>query len=476
VAKDGPGDHTETWHRLARWLHGPAAAERLAAQILEAEGYSVNPHHPHGGRDGGADGIAERDGVKWVMAVYFPTDQVPENRLLNKIRDDWRGVALNGAHGMLFVTNQKMTRSVQKTAQDAVGGGPLVIYHLDRMVHLLELPSMADVRGRYVLPPEVERPTRKRRVVIMAAASTTGTLAALLASNVIKVPAPSVADQITRIRADLIRRGFQLKVQSAKLHPDGNPSTLVIAKPTDGTRARDPHAHEHLLIYDQDASGRLKVKFVFEPIADMKTDAGPLPGSARPENFTFDCVQVMDVDEADGAEILGAVTELGNEQDVFPRPFVIAWDVTARRYVLQALLSPKSTTFNTMEGTVRRPSGRPLEYAPLLYQNVYVRPTALRNGEGEGAQALKAYAVHVYVLKKLEPDRSTEGFAGRLRLRAAYALSGRSAGTLEKIQVIDWTLIMRPNGGDVTAYAVQRGSVDVGVNSSRLKSLLEELQ
>ena len=46
----------ETWHRLREWTAGSAAAERLAAQVLLADGYtSVDPSHPLGGPDGGKD-------------------------------------------------------------------------------------------------------------------------------------------------------------------------------------------------------------------------------------------------------------------------------------------------------------------------------------------------------------------------------------------------------------------------------------
>jgi hypothetical protein len=51
-------------------------SERLAAQILHAEGYAdIDPSHPLGGRDGGKDALAIRSGKKWVMAVYFPRGQ-----------------------------------------------------------------------------------------------------------------------------------------------------------------------------------------------------------------------------------------------------------------------------------------------------------------------------------------------------------------------------------------------------------------
>lgn len=46
-------DGRETWHRLLEWDKGQTPAERLAAIILNSEGFrNIDPSHPLGGRDG----------------------------------------------------------------------------------------------------------------------------------------------------------------------------------------------------------------------------------------------------------------------------------------------------------------------------------------------------------------------------------------------------------------------------------------
>ncbi len=72
----------ETWHRLLEWTNGQAKAERLAGQVLRAEEeYSrLDPSHPLGGPDGGKDGLVLRNGVPWIMAVYFLEERRPSAR------------------------------------------------------------------------------------------------------------------------------------------------------------------------------------------------------------------------------------------------------------------------------------------------------------------------------------------------------------------------------------------------------------
>jgi hypothetical protein len=64
--------YDETWHRLREWTNGQAPSERLAAQILINQGFSdVDPSHPLGGKDGGKDAIAKKDGKQ--LALYNHT-------------------------------------------------------------------------------------------------------------------------------------------------------------------------------------------------------------------------------------------------------------------------------------------------------------------------------------------------------------------------------------------------------------------
>jgi hypothetical protein len=305
---------------------------------------------------------------------------------------------------------------------------------------------------------------------------------------------PSIKDQTSRLRSELAAKGFQSTTWSVQLHPGSTPSLLTVAKPTVATRLKDPDVSDQLFIYDEDDSGRLNQAFSFRPVAVRLTDAGPLPGSAHAESFAFpfdesrpithesaepsDMLQVVRVDGTngtDGEQILGAVAEYGDGQDVFPRPFEIAWDTAAHNYVLQALLSPQTTSLNTMANTVTQPTGGRNDYARLLWENVYLNPVEIRN-EGT-SQVLQAYAPQTYVLTQLLPNPSLDDPSGSLRLRAAYAVSSPSPGTIGNIEVIDWALVMRPNGGPITAapYPVRK-RLPVGANSSRLEQVLQGLQ
>jgi len=97
---------TETWYRLREWDKGQAAAERLAAQAIQAEGYkSVDPSHPVGGPDGLKDIVCSKDGRKWVGACYFPRGEQKFSSIERKFKKDLKGVAKNKASGLVFVTN-----------------------------------------------------------------------------------------------------------------------------------------------------------------------------------------------------------------------------------------------------------------------------------------------------------------------------------------------------------------------------------
>ena len=140
----------ETWHRLRDWTLGQAPSERLAAQVLHAEGFrDIDPSHPLGGRDGGSDAMVTKAGRTWIMAVYFPQGQAEFREIKAKILADYEGVVANDAEGMAFVTNQHLTRGERKALAKSVDG-PLDLFHLERVTHVLDRPAMAAVRERYL--------------------------------------------------------------------------------------------------------------------------------------------------------------------------------------------------------------------------------------------------------------------------------------------------------------------------------------
>ena len=141
----------ETWHRLLNWTYGQAPSERLAAQILLAEGYTdLDPSHPLGGKDGGKDALCVKGGQKWLMAVYFPRGQQSIGQIQTKFEGDFAGVAKNGAAGIVFVTNQELTLGERSQLKALCGSVALEIYHLERIATILDQPHMDKVRQRFL--------------------------------------------------------------------------------------------------------------------------------------------------------------------------------------------------------------------------------------------------------------------------------------------------------------------------------------
>jgi len=78
----------ETWHLLLEWTMGQTPSERMAALILNEESIeSIDPAHPLGGKDGGADALIQKDAL-WVMAVYFPRGQQSIKETTEKLTSD----------------------------------------------------------------------------------------------------------------------------------------------------------------------------------------------------------------------------------------------------------------------------------------------------------------------------------------------------------------------------------------------------
>lgn len=150
----------ETWHRLREWTYGQPPSERLAAQILLASGFeNIDPIHPLGGRDGGKDAICEKDGARWAMAVYFPRGQMDFKDISNKFIGDLAGAKKNKASGIAFVTNQELTDGERKKLAALGDKAPPTIsvelFHLERIVTLLDSSSLATVREQYLYIPAV---------------------------------------------------------------------------------------------------------------------------------------------------------------------------------------------------------------------------------------------------------------------------------------------------------------------------------
>lgn len=159
-AAAGPGalSHTgrvalrsdETFQRLQQWTSGQTPSERLAAQILLADGYrDIDPIHPLGGPDGRRDAEAIKDGKPWLMAVYFPNGQQPFSVIRKKVLHDAAGVTSWNAYGLAFVTNQYLTDG-ERTELRTAAGCPLDLFHVERLVLALDSPPMRSLRRQYL--------------------------------------------------------------------------------------------------------------------------------------------------------------------------------------------------------------------------------------------------------------------------------------------------------------------------------------
>ncbi|WP_437930148.1 hypothetical protein WMF37_13255 [Sorangium sp. So ce291] len=94
--------------------------------------------------------MAEKNGVKWLMAVYFPKGQKGFRTILNKFTKDLLGVPSSGANAMVFVTNQELTLAQRRMLRNLGGPVQIEIYHLERITSILDAPPMAGVRRQFL--------------------------------------------------------------------------------------------------------------------------------------------------------------------------------------------------------------------------------------------------------------------------------------------------------------------------------------
>lgn len=143
----------ETWHRLREWTAGQTPSERLAALVLDAEGYeAIDPAHPLGGKDGGADAIVVKDSQRWVMAVYFPRGQQTIADITKKFTSDLAAAKekVPDLAGLVFVTNQELLLAQRRdlcALDDAVA---IDLIHLERLTTIIDRPRMSQVREQFL--------------------------------------------------------------------------------------------------------------------------------------------------------------------------------------------------------------------------------------------------------------------------------------------------------------------------------------
>ena len=141
----------ETWTRLLEWDQGSASAERLAAKILESEGFSsIDPSHPLGGPDGGRDIECVFNGAKWIGAVYFPRGQKNFTDIKDKLQHDIEGAQKHNPYGIIFITNQEITISERYGLKEIVPFEDFRLYHLEGIANILDTPKMYGVRLEFL--------------------------------------------------------------------------------------------------------------------------------------------------------------------------------------------------------------------------------------------------------------------------------------------------------------------------------------
>lgn len=141
----------ETWNRLREWDKGQGESERLATRLLPLDGYSrFDPAHPLGGRDGGKDATCEKDGKRFVIAVYFPRGQKDHREIVDKFKKDLTAAQTHNADGFIFFTNQELTLSERAALEDSASSVAVDIYHLERIACCLDAPSGYGLRLEFL--------------------------------------------------------------------------------------------------------------------------------------------------------------------------------------------------------------------------------------------------------------------------------------------------------------------------------------
>lgn len=144
----------ETHKRLLDWTYQQAPSERLAAQILDDEGYKdIDPSHPLGGPDGGRDGHCTRDGEQGVWAVYFPRGQQSPKDVSDKLKADIDAAQKHNPEFLVFVTNQEIKHSERNALRSLGGDIRIELLHLERIATNLDRPRMAAVREHFLRIP-----------------------------------------------------------------------------------------------------------------------------------------------------------------------------------------------------------------------------------------------------------------------------------------------------------------------------------
>lgn len=142
---------------LHEWRFGQPQAERLAGALLHLEEFEdVDPQHPLGGPDGLKDVLCRRNGRLWVAAAYFPPTTPSFKDIKAKFEHDVAGVTKNSAEGFCFFVNQRLTIGEREELISVSTTPHTEVYHLERLVGLLNAPKGCGLRLEYLRIPMSE--------------------------------------------------------------------------------------------------------------------------------------------------------------------------------------------------------------------------------------------------------------------------------------------------------------------------------
>lgn len=159
----------ETWTRLLNWTNGQKASERLSGHILACEGFGgIDPSQPLGGSDGLRDLMCFKNNLNWIAACYFPNGKKPFSRIKSKFEHDAKSITTDGTSGFVFITNQYLTIGQRKNLETLLPATEVEIYHLERLVHILDTPINYGIRLEFL---DIEM-TKEEQVAFFSIAMT----------------------------------------------------------------------------------------------------------------------------------------------------------------------------------------------------------------------------------------------------------------------------------------------------------------
>lgn len=136
---------------LKDWRNGQTQAERMCGAILHADGYEdVDPQCPLGGPDGTKDLICVKDSKRMIAAAYFSTTNKTFSEIKKKFGEDTEGIQKNDAQGIVFLCNQRLSPTERKTLADAASPSSCQLYHIERLITILDSPIGYGIRLQFL--------------------------------------------------------------------------------------------------------------------------------------------------------------------------------------------------------------------------------------------------------------------------------------------------------------------------------------